>query len=65
MAIFAILDSDNKVVNIVVADSRDDLPASSTVVEDNKADRAGIGFSYDQINDTFVNPVVPLYDSEE
>lgn len=52
---FAILDSNNVVINVVVADSIDDLSNYSHIVENNKQDPAQIGCLYDLINDNFTN----------
>lgn len=57
MTNFAILDGNNKVINVVVADSIEDLSRYGTVIEDNRITPAGIDFTYDPINDIFINPV--------
>lgn len=60
MANFAILDGNNNVVNIIVADSIGDLSNYTNVIEDNKKDPAGINFIYDSISDNFINPTIPI-----
>lgn len=53
MTKFAIL-SDNKVINIIVADSIEDLPVNSIAIEDNKNTKAQIDMIYDINIDDFV-----------
>ncbi len=51
---FAILDGNNKVINVIVADSIEILSSYNNVVEDNKQTSAIIGYVYDSILDDFV-----------
>jgi hypothetical protein len=51
---FAILDGNNKVINVIVADSIEILSSYNNVVEDNKQTPAMIGQVYDSILDYFV-----------
>jgi hypothetical protein len=53
MTNFAIL-SNNKVINVIVADSIEDIPGNEIAIEDNKSTKAGIGMIYDSELDNFV-----------
>lgn len=61
MPVFAVLSKKpingtvyNVVTNVVVAESIDDLDSSDVVIEDNKANPAGIGRIYDAELDDFL-----------
>ena len=59
MSIYAELNTENIVVNVIVADA--DFIATQTnktYVECDETNEAGIGYTYDPVTDEFVAPVV-------
>lgn len=59
MTVYADLDKNNVVINVIVADQEfiDALPNASDYVL--LTDNAGIGYIYDATTQTFVEPYVP------
>ena len=60
MPTFAILNENNKVINVVVADSSDALSSYYKVVENNKQNPAKIDSFYDDTADDFVESITIL-----
>ena len=60
MPTFAILNENNKVINVVVADSSDALSSYYKVVENNKQNPAKIDSFYDDTTDDFVESITIL-----
>jgi hypothetical protein len=65
MATYAEINTENIVVNCIIADA--DFVATQTdktYVEYTNENPAGIGYTYDSVNDVFVAPVSPDIESE-
>lgn len=67
MSYFAVIDN-NIVINTIIADSKEiaETVTNSTCVEYTEKNPAGIGWTYDEVNDVFVAPSTPeIIDVEE
>lgn len=53
---FAILDNNNNVINVIVADDINDLSSYGKIIED-KENSATIGSLYDADNDKFIDKI--------
>lgn len=66
MATYAELNTDNIVVNVIVADAEFvATQTDKTYVEYDETKPAGIGYTYDAVNDVFVAPYVEPVEPEE
>lgn len=64
MATYAEINTDNIVVNVIVADAQFiATQTDKTYVEYSDTKPAGIGYTYDSVNDVFVAPQAPEAES--
>lgn len=64
MATYAEINTENIVVNVIVADAQFiATQTDKTYVEYDDTKPAGIGFTYDAVNDVFVAPQAPEAES--
>lgn len=65
MSTYAEINTDNIVINVIVADAEFvATQTDKTYVEYDETNVAGIGYTYDAVNDVFVAPPAPEPEAE-